>query len=330
MMNKLILVVGIGFLAIGCDVLQSISGSTPIPQKASNIGINANKQVTLTDAKRGFQTKIIQQKTPGKVVPEPPAQLARIAYYNTPAGELAAYLTKPPSENQRFPAIIWISGGDSNTIDDGFFQDAPASNDQTASAFRKAGIVMMYPSLRGGNNNPGTKEGFFGEVDDIIAAADYLAKQKFVDPKRIYLGGHSTGGTLALLVAESTRRFRAIFSFGPVEDVSGYDTNYLPFDTSNKKELELRAPGRWIQSIQSPVFVFEGNEQPSNLDSLESLSRMSHNPLVQFRAVKGTNHFSILAPVTQLVAAKILRDHKDSTSTNVSFTEAELNKLFAK
>ena len=41
---------------------------------------------------------------------------------------------------------------------------------------------MMFPSLRGGNDNPGAKEGFLGEVDDVIAAADFLAKQPYVDP----------------------------------------------------------------------------------------------------------------------------------------------------
>lgn len=55
---------------------------------------------------------------------------------------------------------------------------------------------MMFPSLRGGNDNPGVKEGFLAEVDDVLAAADFLGKQNYVDPGRIYLGGHSTGGTL--------------------------------------------------------------------------------------------------------------------------------------
>ena len=67
----------------------------------------------------------------------------------------------------------------------------------------------MFPSLRGGNDNPGRREGFFGEVDDILAATDYLARQPHVDPKRIYLGGHSTGGTMVMLVAESTDRYCA-------------------------------------------------------------------------------------------------------------------------
>ncbi len=35
---------------------------------------------------------------------------------------------------------------------------------------------MMYPSLRGGNKNPGYIETFLGEVDDVIAAARYLAQ----------------------------------------------------------------------------------------------------------------------------------------------------------
>jgi dienelactone hydrolase len=202
----------------------------------------------------------------------------------------------------------------------------PADNDQSASAFRKAGIVMMYPSLRGGNDNPGVKEGFFGEVDDVRAAADYLAKQDFVDPRRIYLGGHSTGGTLAVLAAESTDRFRAVFSFGPVADARDYDPKYLPFDIRDRREGELRAPVRWLHSIRNPVFVLEGTG--GNIDALKEMARASRNPLVHFYPVKGANHFSILAPVTRVVADKILRD--SGPKVNLNFTEAELNQLFAK
>lgn len=309
---------------ISCDAPPQhtkIASDTP----TENVRIKADKVTSLIEARSGFQTKLIRQESANKPVPEPPAQLARIVYYDAAVGKLAAYLSQPPQQGKRFPAIIWISGGDYNTIDDNFFRDAPPENDQTASAFRQAGIVVMYPSLRGGNNNPGVREGFFGEVDDVLAAVDYLAKQDFVDPQRIYLGGHSTGGTLALLVAASTQRFRAIFSFGPVEDVRNYGQEFLPFDTSNEQEFELRAPERWMQLIQSPVFVLEGNEQPGNIESLRSLSRNSRNSLVQFRAVKGADHFNILAPTTQLIAQKILQD--DKNTTNITITETELNNL---
>ena len=205
--------------------------------------------------------------------------------------------------------------------------EAPASNDQTAAAYRKAGIVMMFPSMRGGNDNPGVKEGFLGEVDDVLAAADFLANQHYVDPGRIYLGGHSTGGTLVLLVAECSDRFRAVFSFGPVDDVGRYGPEYLPFDTSNPRELELRSPGRWLASIRAPTFVFEGTVQ-GNIDSLQAMARSSTNPKAHFLAVRRANHFDILAPTNRLIADKILRDN--APTCNLTFTAEELSQPFAK
>ena len=187
---------------------------------------------------------------------------------------------------------------------------------------------MMFPSLRGGNENPGWKEGFFGEVDDVLAAADFLASVPYVDPSRLYLGGHSTGGTLVFLVAASTDRFRGVFSFGPVDDVSGYGSQFLPFNTGNRQEIELRSPIQWLHSVRCPTFVFEGALQPGNAGSLNSLASASSNPLLRFHAVKGANHFSILAPTTRTIAAKIVRD--EGPRTSLSFTAAELNQPFGK
>ena len=182
---------------------------------------------SLVEARRGFQPKLVPRKSQGDPIPDPPPEIFRKVVYDSPAGKLGAYISQVPDDGQKRPAIVWITGGDCNSIDD-LWSDADPSNDQTASAYRKAGIVMMFPSLRGGNDNPGIKEAFLGEVDDVLAATNYLAQQESVDPRRIYLGGHSTGGTLALLVAESTDRFRAVFSFGPASDVSNYPSGVDP------------------------------------------------------------------------------------------------------
>ena len=286
-----------------------------------------DKTLSLVEARRGFKTTLTGQESGKQAVPEPPPHLFRTVRYDSPVGKLAAYLTPDPRNGKKHPAIIWITGGDCNTIGE-VWEEAPASNDQTAAAFRKAGIVMMFPSLRGGNDNPGVKEGFFGEVEDVLAAAEYLASQEFVDPSRIYLGGHSTGGTLVLLVAECSDRFRGVFSFGPVEDVAGYGPEYLPFNSSSRRELELRAPIRWLHSIRSTVFVFEGTKQPGNLRSLKAMARASANPMVHFLPVSGANHFSILGPTTRLIAGSMLRD--DGRVTNLAFTEQELNLLFVR
>jgi dienelactone hydrolase len=299
----------------------------PRVNRPPDVGGPPPTNVSLPEARRGFKTKLVRQESAGEPVPEPPAHLFRTVRYDSPAGKLAAYLTPDPRDGKRHPAIIWITGGDCNSIDQGCWKEGPPSNDQSASAFRKAGVVMMFPSLRGGNDNPGFKEGFLGEVDDVLAAADYLAKQDFVDPKRIYLGGHSTGGTLVLLAAECSDSFRAVFSFGPADDVAGYGPEYIPFDASDRRELELRAPGRWLHSVRSPTFVFEGTEE-GNLASLQAMARASTNPKVHFYAVRGATHFSILGPTTRLLAAKVLRG--EGATTNLAFTEEELNRPFAR
>src|SRR5207248_6912647 len=140
----------------------------------------------LTEARKGFATKLLGRPDIKEPVPQPPPQLFHTVRYPAPPGPLAAYLTPDPRDGKKHPAIVWITGGDCNSIDEGCWKEGPPENDQSAGAFRKAGVVMMFPSLRGGNDNPGVKEGFLGEVDDVLAAADFLAKQEYVDPERVY------------------------------------------------------------------------------------------------------------------------------------------------
>ncbi|NHZ91620.1 prolyl oligopeptidase family serine peptidase [Massilia sp. CCM 8733] len=259
----------------------------------------------LADARKGFRTTPIRKQREQEPFPTPPANIFKLVRYDAAPGKLGAYLTPDPKDGKKHPAIVWMTGGDSNTIGD-VWSPNPADNDQSASAFRKAGIVMMFPSLRGGNDNPGEHEGFLGEVDDVLAAAAYLAKQPYVDPDRIYLGGHSTGGTLALLTAETSARFRAVFAFGPVGEIDGYGGRFTSFNPANPREAALRSPARWLGSVRSPVFVIEG--AGGNIDSLLAMRSATSNPHIRFVAVKGADHFNVLAPANRVIAQKILRD----------------------
>lgn len=290
---------------------------------------NAQQSVSLPVARTGFTTTTTQQKEQQDPVETPPAQIFRVVSYPAPTGTWASYLTPDPGDGKRHPAIIWITGGDCNSIGD-VWSAKSRDNDQTAKSFREAGMIMMFPALRGGNGNGGVKEGFFGEVDNILAAEQYLASQPYVDPRRIYLGGHSTGGTLALLVAECSSSFRAIFSFGPVDDVARYGGNseFLPFDASNKQETLLRSPGYWLASIQTPVWVFEGAGGHSNINALRTMAADSTNPKVHFLGVKDADHFTVLAPTTELIAQKLLEDTGQVSS--LFSTEEEVNRNFAR
>ena len=284
------------------------------------------RPLPLPEARRSFETRLTRQERDGERAPDPPVEVLQRIKYPAPSGELEAYLTPNATAAKKLPAIVWIFGGVSNGIGDTAWVKAEPENDQSASAFRKAGLVMMYPSFRGGNNNPGVREAFLGEVDDVLAAVDFLSHQSGVDPQRIYLGGHSTGATLALLAAESADRFRAVFAFGPISDVIEYGQKNLPFDSNDLNERGIRSPVYWLKAIKNPTFVFEGTRSPGNLRSLRALSDASDNPLVHFYPIESANHFSILAPITQFIANKIV--HDTGPICSLSFTESELKQAY--
>jgi hypothetical protein len=278
----------------------------------------------LLEGRSGFTTTLTRREQAGYPLPAPPPSLFLMEWYRSPAGELAAYVSPPPGDGKKHAAMIWVFGGFDNSIGETAWEPASPDNDQSASAFRKAGIIMMYPSFRGGNMNPGHIEAFYGEVDDLMAAADHLANKDYVDPQRIYLGGHSTGGTLVMLTAAATDRFRAVFAFGPVDNVAGYGPDVLPFNPWKDRELSLRNPGQWLHAMGSPVFVFEGTR--GNISCLRSMQRTSTNPQLRFHEVRGADHFSILAPMTGLLAEKILQD--TGSTCSIQLTDEEIDRRF--
>jgi alpha/beta superfamily hydrolase len=276
---------------------------------------------SLAEARAGFKTRLLREGKGRAPAPEPPPELFRMVRFPAGPGDLIAYVSTGSHDGKKHPAIIWIFGGFNNGIGDTAWQPASPENDQSARAFRQAGIITMYPSLRGGNHNPGFREGLYGEVDDIIAAANFLSREDSVDPNRIYLGGHSTGGTLALLVAEATNRFRAVFSFGPVADIRSYPAQALPFDIGDAEEVKLRSPIVWLSAINIPTFILEGEKQPNNITAFNALIDATHNRHITFIRDSGSNHFSILAKMTPLIADKLVKD--THSTVNIEIKEAE-------
>jgi hypothetical protein len=249
---------------------------------------------SLADARAGFRTAIGAPSSGTPLPKPPPALFVRSDYIGAEGRPLAAFVTPDPRDGQRHAAIVWITGGDSSTLDD-FWSEGSADNDQSASAFRKAGVIMMFPTLRGGNVDNGRREFFFGEVDDIHAAANHLAKLPYVDPARVYLGGHSTGGTLALLAAETGGRFAAVFSLGPVSRVDRYPAVLFPAGLSaDQQEIRLRSPIHWLNAISTPTYLIEGTQAPSNADELEALCGEVRNAKVQCVRVYDSHHYSVI------------------------------------
>src|SRR5262245_43157717 len=128
-------------LVLACVLSGCSSGSTEQPGPT---------RVSLADARRGFVTRIVATGGREPPAPAPPPGIFNLIRYKSPAGDLAAYVTPDPGDGAKHPAIVWITGGDCNSINE-LWGERPRSNDQTAAPYRKVGIVTMFPSLRGGN-----------------------------------------------------------------------------------------------------------------------------------------------------------------------------------
>ncbi len=278
---------------------------------------------SLADARRGHDAGVVARDHTDDAPPAPPPSTFNLVRYPAPPGDLAAYLTPPPKGTAKRPAIVWISGGDSAAIGDMWTEQEP-KNDQTAAAFRKAGIVLMVISLRGGNDNPGEREGLYGEVDDVKAAGDYLARQPYVDPARIYLGGHSTGGTLTLLTMAATTQFRAAFAFGPMATPSRTYMAALGVQVASQEDLDRRAPIRFLGAISAPTFIIEGED--GNAKALAAMQAANTNPNVRFHLVPRASHFTVLGPVSAIVAKQIVRDTGPTPA--ITLNDAEMAAPF--
>lgn len=249
--------------------------------------------------RQGFVTELVRKR---HMVDTPvPKRLFSLVYYPTALGNMVAYLSKVPKNGRLHPAVIWINDGLTNSIGD----------TETGAPFREAGIVMMYPALRGGSGNPGYVESGFGEVDDIVAAADFLAQQPGIDPERIYLGGVGVGATEAMLTAECSSRFRAVFSFNPMIIMNDHqsDEDSLTYSVFDIREIELRTPVKWLRSIRRPVYVLGGAE--GYLFHMrwwkEQATGVGEKDL-RFYVMPGKDHVSAVEPVCRLLAAAVLRD----------------------
>src|SRR5215471_4593578 len=113
------------------------TGFRPQAQAATN-------KMSLSQARFSFTTKLVRHEAEHEPVPPPPPKLFRAVRYDSPAGKLAAYISQPAKDGQKHPAIVWIIGGFSNSVGDTAWENASPDNDQSASAFWKAGIVTMY------------------------------------------------------------------------------------------------------------------------------------------------------------------------------------------
>ena len=323
-------------LILGIAILLTSCGKSKISQEEKSdqtADIKASFEISKEDlatARSKFQTEIVDTSFQGDGEPiTPPKKIFSLVKYPAKDGDMAAFLSPDPKDGKKHPAVIWLNGGYGGIgSDDFFWSEQPMENDQTGKAFREAGIIMMIPSFRGENANPGQYEMFYGEINDLESAREYLAKMPYVDPERIYVAGHSTGGTRVLLGNEFSKGFRAAFSLGGIPDLKlriegGSMMVAVPFNQSNPEEFRLRSPRTFITSLHSPTFYFEGEQDYwPEFNEIQKIADKNNIPFHSY-VIKGADHFNIIVPVTNLIAKKILED--TGQEVNIKFGNEDIS-----
>jgi len=292
---------------------------------------------TLEEAHKNFKTKIVDgQKT--EFVPDGkpgiPPKNSKFSLVNYPSklGEMPMYITAKENNGKKYPAIIYLNGGFGGIGDSKFDWDeeSPKNNYQGADAFKRDDFVLAIPTVRGENANPGKYEMFYGEIEDLEEARKYVASLPYVDPNRIYLVGHSTGGTKAVLLSEYSKGFRAVFAMGAATELMSlekYDYAGMnpPFDRTNPREIAIRSSLRYMRSITAPTFHFEGKDDSQPVYRvMQKVADKYQLPFKSYEITDG-NHFNIIYPLTTMIAQKILAD--TGAKTNIQFSDGDLDVI---
>jgi dienelactone hydrolase len=313
-------VVIVGLFAMGvcvvavCDTAESLQGSRTTHQsgvKASDQAENPETQEPhpvrqalapvvkiqkedYAEVRKRFRTKLLDQGPAPQEEPmhRPPTGVTEVEYTSGTL-RLKAWVNRPPKDNPKQAAVLFVHGG---------FAFGPPDWEMT-KPYTDAGYVVLVPILRGENGQPGSFSLFYDEVDDVLAAAKYLAVQPYVDPDRLYLAGHSSGGSLALLTAMASNHFRAVASFDGLPDLAavfkpGKKAKEVRFDLNDARELEVRSPLAYAASLKCPAQLYYSHQAWEHMHwTSQRTAEVAKEQGLDVEAilVEG-NHFSMVRP----------------------------------
>ncbi|RYX84729.1 alpha/beta hydrolase [bacterium] len=237
-------------LSLALPLLSSCGSSLP-----TTPGLELQKEDYAT-ARSHFQTQLIRQgpaPQQGEAL-QAPASAQQVVY--SPTLSLKAWLSSAPTgaASTKHPAVLFLHGG--FAIGDGDWD--------MGRPYQEAGFVVMMPVLRGENSQAGSYSMFYDEVDDVVAAIEYLSQVPYVDANHIYLAGHSVGGTMVQLSALTSPRIKAAAAFSGATDPISWSKGQpevVPFNTSQTKEFQMRSSLAYATSFKCPTRLYYGNEE---------------------------------------------------------------------
>src|SRR5690606_6013499 len=135
------------------------------------------------------------------------------------------------------------------------------------------------------------------DVEDAVAAVDYLAGQGLVDGRRAVIRGGSAGGTTTLLALATTDRFAAGANYFGVADLAALITDDHKFESRYTVGLigpypeaadvyAARSPLTHAAALRTPLIVFQGLDDmvvpPAHSEQIVEAVRANGVPVAYF------------------------------------------------
>jgi dienelactone hydrolase len=142
-------------------------------------------------------------------------------------------------------------------------------------------------------------------LTNAAAALDYfLAKAPDMDPNRIFIAGHSSAATLALLVAEHEPRIKACASYCGVPDVESRLAQVIPSldrDIPGYRDfLRFSSPKTHVEKLKCPVFLFhaqdDANVPVSQTTNFAALLKKTNADVTLDTSARGGHYQAMINP----------------------------------
>jgi acetyl esterase/lipase len=260
-----------------------VSALNPVP---------SGKQHSAFSLKRlNHPTRLVRRgKSPQGHADPVAADGVRPLTYTAESRTLKAWLASPHSDILRgpsgYPTIVYIHAGFALTSED----------IRAVEPLRAAGFVVFLPTFRAENANPGDHEMLFGELDDVVAAVQFVRQQSGTDPSKIAVFGTATGGMLAALF--SLLDGPAVLDTGSIAGIPGedaFDLLPIPFEnTDEERSLRLFLPN--AADIQQPHLACVSGQDVALVGAArQARARAASTKLLELEVVSGPHPSSVSA-----------------------------------
>lgn len=188
--------------------------------------------------------------------------------------QISAFVYVPfnAERNGKNAAVVFIHGGPETQVQNVFIRSIQYLANQ--------GFFVIAPNYRGssGYGKEFEQANRFdmggGDLQDVVAAADWLVKTGYVDAKKTAVFGGSYGGYLSMMAATKVpERWAAVVAWVPFvnwfTEIQNTDPSGREYALANvgdpmkdKARLRERSPIYFVDQIKSPVLLLAGGKDP--------------------------------------------------------------------